>query len=115
MTKESLEPSQLLIELRREFDEQRDEDGPFWEDAKAEGDHIVVVYRDREKTALIGRRYNVPRLTALFEPAQSAGALAETLVSSDFLPPSTGSGKEMDVPWARGLTVEGRRIHWING
>jgi hypothetical protein len=114
MSHEIVEPSQLLVELRKEFDEQRDDDGPFWEDATVQGDHLIVVYRDRVKSPLIGRRYNVPRLAALFEPAQSASALAETLVSSDFVPPSTGGGKEMDVQWANGLSVDGQRIYWIN-
>ena len=114
MSHEIAKPSQLLIELRREFDEQRDDDGPYWEDAKVDGDHIIVVYRDRAKSPLIGRRYNVPRLATLFEPVQGARALAETLVSSDFVPPSTGGGRELDVPWANGLNVEGQTIRWID-
>lgn len=110
----NIEPSELLVELRKEFEEQRDSGGPFWVDASVRGDHIVVVYRDRIGSPLIGRRYNVRRLSALFEPAQSATALAEILVTSDFVPPSTGGGKEMRVDWADGLNVSGQKIQWVN-
>jgi hypothetical protein len=72
----------------------------------------VILYRERVDGPVLGRRYDLERYAALFDPHLTVSALADIAFVDDVADP-TGSGRELVVDWSDGIDHPDEIIYWV--
>jgi hypothetical protein len=103
----------FLTELQRLFATDTDwNHGMQWVAGRALTDDIaVVLYRDHDAGAVLGRRYVMSDERRLFSD-DSAAAVAGEAWTGDLVDPS-GPGRTLSVDWADGLCDRPGDVQWI--
>lgn len=72
---------------------------------------VIVVYRQKPNSRMLGRRFDLQKFAQLFDPTSPPEVLARIALVDDIFDPS-GPGTRLNVSWAEGIVDNPDEIEW---